>query len=102
MFYSLRAKGEIKPNEALCKIPEGLCFISKTEDILSGCDKENSIQSNLLVEIATKVCLERNKRTQSFFAPFLDVLPEDVSYIPALWPTSKVKSLLNLFLNSNS
>ena len=43
-----------------------------------------------MYEIASNIALEREKGEDSFYYPFLNVLPEDVSYMPALWEDDKL------------
>ena len=87
--YGLRAKGVIKPYEKLCIVPESLCFTFK-QVVDSGTP---NVQAQLLEKLASLVCLEKAKGDRSKYKPFLDVLPDDVSYIPALWADSKLRAI---------
>lgn len=46
--------------------------------------------NNALNNIALQLCHEKVLLEKSSFSNFLGVLPDDVSYIPALWPDDKV------------
>ena len=43
--------------------------------------------------ITTKLAIELKKGTRSFYHPFLCTLPDDVTFIPAMWSESKIKEM---------
>ena len=55
-------------------VPKALCFES-----IGGSNEDK------LNQIAVALCTEKAKGDDSLYRPFVDTLPDDVSYIPALW-----------------
>ena len=43
--------------------------------------------------ITTKLAIELKKGSRSFYHPFLCTLPDDVTFIPAMWSESKIKEM---------
>lgn len=43
--------------------------------------------------ITTKLAIELKKGARSFYHPFLCTLPDDVTFIPAMWSESKIKEM---------
>jgi hypothetical protein len=46
-----------------------------------------------LEKITTQLAIEKKKGEKSFFHPFIDTLPDDVSFVPALWGDEKIESM---------
>lgn len=80
--YGLRtsSNGYILNGETLIALPAHLC--------LSSSNNNNDVA---LHEIAVNLLTERSKGKGSFFESLIDTLPEDCSYIPALWSDDKLK-----------
>lgn len=74
--YGLVAKENIEAGDALCCIPSKLCFMS------------SSTRSNSLHDIS-EIILAEKKVCDSFFKPFLDMLPENVS-LPACYTDERL------------
>ena len=77
--YELRANGLIKASEVLCMVPKEAQLFATGK--------------TALFEIASSITVEKNKGHESFYHPFLDVLPDDVSYIPAMWEQAKLETI---------
>ncbi len=63
-------------------VPKTLCFES-----IGGSNEDK------LNHIAFALCTEKAKGDDSSYRPFLDTLPDDVSYIPALWSESRLNKV---------
>lgn len=55
-----------------------------------------------LNQIAFELCTERAKGEGSLYRPFLDTLPDDVTYIPALWTDSRLMKIKGTNVYSDS
>lgn len=75
--YSLFAEEAVPPYEIMCSIPPNICFTSTEADPLT--------------DLSKKLTKEMHLRENSYYWPFLDTLPEDVSYIPALWNPERLE-----------
>ena len=74
--YELRANSLIKAGEVLCTVPRE-AQIYATGDMA-------------LYEISSIIAKEKTKGESSFYHPFLECLPMDVSYMPAMWGEDKL------------
>mmetsp|Transcript_234 Transcript_234/g.289 ORF Transcript_234/g.289 Transcript_234/m.289 type:complete len:475 (+) Transcript_234:398-1822(+) len=77
--YGLITSGSIPPSTKLCVIPEEFCF--------------HATGSNSLEKMTTQLAIEKKKGKESFYYPFIDTLPEDVSFVPALWGDEKIQDM---------
>jgi hypothetical protein len=54
----------------------------------------NATEDTALHMIATQLMAEKALGGSSIYQPFLDVLPDDISHMPALWPMDKLKQIV--------
>ena len=79
--YGLYAEETISPGSLLCAVPSRVCISAPAD-------------SSALDSIAIGLCQEVLRSDAGFFAPFVDILPKDTSYIPACYDDDRLQSSL--------
>ena len=79
MGYGLVAREPVGAQEIICVIPPELTITGQGQ---SG-----------LEEVATQLVLERKNANTSPYEHFMNVLPDDVSYIPCTWDEDRIRTL---------
>ena len=80
--YGLYAGDTINPGSTLCAIPSKVCISAPSDS------------SSALDSIARSLCDEVARGEAGFFAPFIDILPKDTSYIPACYDGDRLQTSL--------
>lgn len=89
--YGLKAVARLSQHEKVCVIPNRFCMVASGEHALE------TITSQLRRErlLCRHASLSEQKQQQQscFFQPFLDVLPDDVSFLPSMYSASNLALL---------
>jgi len=94
MGYGLKATDYIPNNEVLCVIPREYCI--------------HGFGPDAATTIATKLCYERfhaaddNAGNPSHYQPFLDVLPDDVAFMPPMWSEDTMSCITGTSIHTDA